>query len=162
MRPFLPSQSEAYLTVHVRSIFTPHLRSPTSTYSAVLSVRLHPLPPAFALHYLQSVPFISITLDHRSTTNPLPPPSSLNMKAGAIIGIVAAACQFAELIVKGATKGVGLLKSLKDTPVKLTGTPWHCSGFKTRYGSTAEPPSRSVPQDVVAPTPAAKLPGRHQ
>ncbi|KAJ4410648.1 hypothetical protein N0V85_003934 [Neurospora sp. IMI 360204] len=37
-----------------------------------------------------------------------------------IIGIVAAACQFAELAAKGAIKGAGLLKSLKDTPAKLT------------------------------------------
>lgn len=42
------------------------------------------------------------------------------MDPASIIGIVAAACQFAELAAKGAIKGAGLLKSLRDTPAKLT------------------------------------------
>lgn len=42
------------------------------------------------------------------------------MDPASIIGIVAAACQFAELAAKGAIKGAGLLKSLKDAPVRLT------------------------------------------
>ncbi|KAK1779641.1 hypothetical protein QBC45DRAFT_450795 [Copromyces sp. CBS 386.78] len=41
------------------------------------------------------------------------------MDPASIIGIVAAACQFADLAAKGAIKGAGLLKSLEDTPVKL-------------------------------------------
>ncbi|KAK3485245.1 uncharacterized protein B0T23DRAFT_327068 [Neurospora hispaniola] len=42
------------------------------------------------------------------------------MDPASILGIVAAACQFAELAAKGAIKGAGLLKSLRDTPAKLT------------------------------------------
>lgn len=40
-----------------------------------------------------------------------------SMDPASIIGIIAAAFQFAELIMAGAINGIKLLKSLKETPV---------------------------------------------